>query len=133
MSELIPIDCAVNDDHGCTSDRVAAIHFPGLELDTVDMRGPRFREGMMHGEFRIKVGRREWGVRHLASCVGNIYWERYGMNPCHAAAFLHYLRSTKWFTPDGGLEELWKWWESGINAENHVQKLLIDAAKDDRL
>lgn len=130
---LIPVDCAVNDDHGCVSDRVDAIHLPGLELHSIDMRGPRFRVGMMHGEHRIKVGRREWGCRHLASCVGNIYWERYGMEPWHAAAFVHYLRRTGWFSLDGGFDELWKWWQSGINDDGHVRKLLIDAAKDDRL
>jgi hypothetical protein len=130
---LIPIDCAVNDDYGGTSDRVSAIHFPGLELDSTDMRGPKFREIRAHGEFRIKVGRRQWAARHLASCVGNIYWERYGMEPWTAAAFLHYLRASKWFTPDSGFDELWKWWESGIAADAHVRTLLIEAAKDDRL
>jgi hypothetical protein len=37
VSGLIPVDCAVNDDYGSTSDRIAAIHFPGLQLDTCDM------------------------------------------------------------------------------------------------
>jgi hypothetical protein len=134
VSGLIPVDCAVNDDYGSTSDRIAAIHFPGLQLDTCDMRGPRFRElPNRHGEYRIKIGRREWACRHLLSCVGNIYWERYGFEPWTAAALLHWLRASKWFQPDSGFEELWKWWDSGIAADALVRSLLIDAAKDDRL
>lgn len=130
---LIHVDCAVNDDHGCTSDRIAAIHFPGLELDAIDMLGPRFKVGRMHGEYRIKIGRNEYAAQHLASCVGNMYWERYGVEPWTAQHMLHRLRESKWFTPDSGFEELWKWWESGIYAPDLVRRLLIDAAKDDRL
>lgn len=131
---MIPIDCAVNDDNGSTSDRIAAIHFPGLELDAVDMRGPSFRElPNRHGEFRIRIGRREWAVAHLRSCVGNIYWERYGIESWSAAALLHWLREVKSFTFDSGFEELAQWWESGIVDHAHVRRLLIDAAKDDRL
>jgi hypothetical protein len=97
-------------------------------------RGPRFRElPNRHGEYRIKIGRREWACRHLLSCVGNIYWERYGFEPWTAAALLHWLRASKWFQPDSGFEELWKWWDSGIAADALVRSLLIDAAKDDRL
>lgn len=130
----IPVDCAVNDDHGCTSDRIAAIHFPGLELDACDMRGPRFREmPNRYGEFRIKIGRREWAATHLLSCVGNIYWERYGVEPWTAAALLHWLRTDKAFTFDGGYAELSNWWDSGIVDHDHVRNLLIDATKDDRL
>jgi hypothetical protein len=55
------------------------------------------------------------------------------MEPWTAAAFLHYLRTTKMFSLDMGYDELWKWWESGIAADAHVRALLIDAAKDDRL
>lgn len=58
---------------------------------------------------------------------------RWGMEPWTAAAFLHYLRTTKMFSLDMGYDELWKWWESGIAADAHVRALLIDAAKDDRL
>jgi hypothetical protein len=127
--DLIPVDCAVNDDHGSTTDRVQLIHLPGLELAADWDRGAHFRELPGH----IRVSRRKWPARHLASCVGNIYWERYGMEPWTAAAFLHYLRASKQFQPDGGFEELWKWWESGIAAHAHVKALLIDAAKGDRL
>lgn len=131
---MIPVDCAVNDDHGCTGDRISSIHFPGLELDAVDMCGPRFRElPNRYGEFRIKIGRREWGCRHLRSCVGNIYWERYGFEPWHAAALLHWLRGEKTFTCDAGFGELVDWWETAITDHAHVRTLLIDAAKDDRL
>lgn len=31
---MIPIDCCVNDDHGNTTNKVSAIHFPGLELES---------------------------------------------------------------------------------------------------
>ena len=131
MSEaVIPIDCAVNDDYGTVTNRVSAVHLPGLELDACDMAGVHFRE--LRGE-GFYVSRRKWPATHLQSCVGNIYWERYGMDGWSAAAFLHYLRASKLFTPDAGHEELWKWWESGITAYNHVRKLLIEAAKDDGL
>jgi len=130
---LIPVDCAVNDDYGSTSDRIAAIHFPGLELDTCDMRGPKFGEVRRRSEFRIRIGRREWAARHLRSHVGNIYWERYGMEPAIAAACLHWLRASKAFTFDSGYEELANWWDTAIDDHVHVQRLLIDAAKDDRL
>lgn len=134
MSTLIPVDCAVNDDNGCVGERVSAIHFPGLELDAINMVGPRFRElPNRHGEYRIRIGRREWAARHLRSCVGNIYWERYGVESWTAAALLHYLRDTKAFTLDGGYEELASWWESEISDHAHVRRLLCDAAKDDRL
>lgn len=133
VDSLIPVDCAVNDDHGCVGERITAIHFPGLELDALDMRGPRFREVKAHGWLHIKIGRRMWPCQHLLSCVGNIYWERYGLEPWTAAALLHWLRDEKTFTMDGGFEELWKWWESGITDHAHARTLLIDAAKDDRL
>lgn len=126
---MIPVDCAVNDDYGSTTNRVQGIHLPGLELEPIDVSGVRFRE--VSGGFY--VSRRKWHARHLLSCVGNIYWERYGMEPWSAAAFLHYLRKTGLFQPDSGHDELWKWWESGIQADAHVRALLIDAAKDDRL
>jgi hypothetical protein len=129
MNALIPIDCAVNDDYGSTTNKVSAIHFPGLELDTTDIGGVHFRE--VTGGFY--VSRRKWLASHIRSCVGNIYWERYGMDPWSAAAFLHYLRKTGLFQPDGGFEELWNWWESGIAADALVRSLLIDAAKEDRL
>ena len=131
---MIPVDLAVNDDHGSTSDRVSAVHFPGLELDAIDMRGPTFRElPNRHGEFRVRIGRCEFACRHLRSCVGNIYWERYGMEPWTAAHCLHRLRGSKAFTLDGGYEELAKWWDSGIEDHAYLRGLLIDAAKDDRL
>lgn len=131
---VIPVDCAVNDDYGSTSDRISAIHFPGLELEAIDMRGLSFQElPNRHGEFRIRISRREWAARHLRSCVGNIFWERYGMEPWTAAACVHWLRETKAFTFDGGFEELVHWWDSGIVDHAHVRWLLIDAAKDDRL
>lgn len=132
--ELIPVDCAVNDDNGCTSDRISAIHFPGLELDACDMRGPIFRElPNRHGEFRIRIGRSEFAARHIRSCVGNIYWERYGMEPWTAAICLSRLRRAQAFTLNGGYHELATWWDSGIEDQRYVRKLLIDAAKDDRL
>ena len=127
---LIPIDCAVNDDYGNTTNRVSSIHFPGLELEAIDMAGVHFRE--LRGE-GFYVSRRKWPARHLLSCVGNIYWERYGMDGWSAAAFLRYLRKTGLFTPDSGYEELFRWWESAIEDEAHVRGLLIYAAKDDRL
>lgn len=131
---LIPVDCAVNDDHGGLSDRIAAIHFPGLELDACDMRGPRFRAGRgRSGAYRIKIGRCEWHCRHLRSHVGNIFWERYGLDPHVASGLLHRLRRDKAFTLDSGYEGLWKWWESRITDHEHVRLLLIEAAKDDRL
>lgn len=126
---LIPIDCAVNDDHGNVTNRVQAIHVPGLSLESFDTAGVHFRE--ISGA--IRVSRRKWPARHLINCVGNIYWERYGMESWTAAAFLHYLRKTKAFDTNSGFDELWKWWESGIAADAHVRDLLVDYAKDDRL
>jgi hypothetical protein len=134
LRDQIPVDCAVNDDYGCVSDRIAAIHFPGLELDAVDMLGPTFRElPNRHGEFRIRIGRREYAAQHIRSCVGNIYWERYGMDPTTAAFCLHKLRDSGQFTFNGGFGELVDWWETQIRDERHVARLLIDAAKEDRL
>lgn len=124
----VPVDCACNDDYGTTSDRVHSIHVPGLELSAIDMAGVHFRE--VRG-FGFYVSRRKWWAKHLASNVGNLYWERYGMDGWSAAAFLHYLRKTKAWTPDGGYNELYEWWESGITADAHVRALLLDAAKDE--
>jgi hypothetical protein len=132
-ASMVPVDCAVNDDHGIVSERITAIHFPGLELDAIDMTGPRFRELRRGGEFRIKISRREWAARHLRSCVGNIYWERYGLESWTAAALLHWLRESKTFTLDGGWGELCDWWETQIVDHAHVRHLLIAAAKEDRL
>lgn len=126
---LIPVDCAVNDDHGTTTNIVHAIHLPGIELDALDMAAVHFRELRGH----IRVSRRKWPVTHLRSCVGNIYWERWGMEPWTAAAFLNWLRGSGLFDNDGGYDELCKWWESGIVADAHVRALLLDAAKDERL
>jgi hypothetical protein len=132
---LIPVDCAVNDDYGNTSDRISAIHFPGLELDAVDMRGPTFRvlPPAVRQEPRIRIGRREYAARHLASCVGNLYWERFGMPPTTAAWCLHTLREAGAFTFDAGYGELVDWWESRIRDEAWVAECLIEAAKEDRL
>lgn len=135
MSVTIPVDCAVNDDYGCVSGRVSAIHFPGLELDAIDMVGPTFRvlPRSLRGEDRIRIGRREYAARHLASCVGNLYWERFGMDPGTAAWCLHKLRDSKQFTFDAGFGELVDWWETSIRDEQHVRRLLVEAAKEDRL
>lgn len=132
LEEVIPVDCCVNDDYGSTSDRIVAIHFPGLELDSIDMVGPTFRQlpRVLRGEERIRIGRREYAARHLRSCVGNIYWERYGMTPTTAAFCLHKLRDSGAFTFDGGWGELVDWWDSQIRDERHVARLLIEAAKD---
>lgn len=135
MSTMIPVDCCVNDDHGNLGERIAAIHFPGLDLDAIDMLGPTFRQlaPALRGEPRIRIGRREYAARHLRSHVGNIYWERYGMDQTTAAWCLHVLRDSGDFTLDGGYVELADWWDSGIRDERHVARLLIDAAKEDRL
>ena len=128
---MIPVDCAVNDDYGTTINRINAIHFPGLELSAIDIAGVHFRDlGINHGERRIRISRKEYGVRHLASCVGNIFWERYGMDGWTAAKCLRDLRQSKRFTPDGGFDELYRWWESGLTDDGFVRNLLIDAAKD---
>lgn len=126
---LIPIDCAVNDDYGGTTNRVQSIHFPGLEMDAIDMAGVHFRDGATW----IKFSRREFEARHLRSMVGNIYWERYGMSPDVAAACLHYLRDLNRFSPDSGYEELWRWWDSNVTDHALVARLLTEAANDDRL
>jgi hypothetical protein len=126
VPKLIPIDCAVNDDYSNVSNHVDAIHVPGLELSAIDFHGVHFRE--VRGGFY--VSRRKWNAVHVASGVGNIYWERYAMDEWTAAAFLHYLRTVKLFTPDGGFDELYRWWESGIDDEAFVRSLLVDALKD---
>jgi hypothetical protein len=126
---LVPVDCAVNDDNGNTTNRVQSIHFPGLELDAADLGGAHFCELPNS----IRVSRRKFAARGLRSWVGNIYWERYGMTPDVAARCLHYLRESKQFQPDSGYDDLWRWWESNITDYALVSRLLIQAAKDDRL
>jgi len=129
MSDLIPIDCCVNDDYGTTLDKVQGIHFPHFELEPIHVDGVHFRE--VPGGFY--VSRRKWIARHLRSCVGNIFWERYGMDSWSAAAFLHYLRESQLFQPDGGYDEFWKWWASRITDHALVRRLLLEAAKEDQL
>jgi hypothetical protein len=125
----IPIDCCVNDDHGTTTTRVSSVHFPGLGLDANHMVGAHFRE--LIGA--IRISRRKFAANHLRSWVGNIYWERYGMTSEVAAACLHYLRDSKLFQPESGYDDLWRWWDSNIRDYALVARLLIQAAKDDRL
>lgn len=131
--EIVPVECCVNDDHGSLSDRIAAIRFPGLELDAIDMLGPTFRKlpPSHRGEPRIRIGRREYAARHLASCVGNLYWERYGMPLSTAAWCLHVLRDSGGFTFNEGSGELVVWWESRIRDERHVGRLLLKAMRED--
>lgn len=128
-STLIPVDCCVNDEHGSTTNRLQGLHFPGLDLEPIDVAGVHFR--VVPGGFYLS--RRKMIARHLASCVGNIFWERYGMEPYAAAFSLHYARQTGLFQPDAGHDELWRWWKSNIVDHELVKRLLVAAAKDDRL
>lgn len=126
---MIPVDCAVNDDHGNLDNRVVSIHFQGLELEAVDMRGPTFRQ--LQGA--IKVSRRAFPARHVRSHVGNIYWEGYELTPEVAVDLMHYCRGSKWFTCDAGYVELAEYFDSSIEDRDYARRLLVDAAKDYRL
>lgn len=112
---LIPFDFACNDDYGMYSGRVAAVHLPGgcLDLDTLDMCGPVFKPIAHAGRGRakgmVRISRRLWGCRHLASHVGNIYWERFAID--EAERFVFWMRGSKLFTLDGGWSEMADWFD----------------------
>jgi hypothetical protein len=131
VSDPIPVHLAVNDDHGNVSDRVSALHVPGLELSAIDVAGVHFRALPLYPGFRIS--KRTWPAHHTQSHVGNIFWERYVAEAWTCAALLTWLRDARLFTTDSGHEELFTWFESGITDHAHVRRLLIDAAKEDRL
>lgn len=129
-TQLIPVSLCVNDDHGYPG-RLQRMDFAGaLEIDAIDDRGLTFTEMK---PYRFRTLRREWEFARRRDHVGNIFWNCYWMRPEDAAALLKRVRASKLFTLDGGWEELFRWFESGIGEDAWLTRKLIDAAKEWRL
>lgn len=63
---------------------------------------------------RIRISRRWFPVLGHRTWVGNWCWDAFAVTPDTLAAVLNYVRSTGWFSCDGGLVELGDVWDDPL-------------------
>lgn len=66
---------------------------------------------------QIRISGVPFRARHLRSCVGNVFWEGFDIEPDEAGRLLAWLRDTRHWNLVESSESIARWWDSRIIAD----------------